>query len=317
MEARSPQSLHNFHLKALLRLPKAHLLAIRAVAKSDYVSLVGIPENHSIGNEVRARCARGILIFWALVDIQQSVCPPSSRSSLKYTPAPAPAPVLTVRSKNHPRQRRQGIVMRLLRPLSRKSTLDPPSMPSIPAKVASTAQDITTDSKSTTQNALNGVPAQTSISASDTKRRLEAIKTAQEPFVVLLSRTARVDLELAQGYLHWLMPFDMSGCFGGPSLEYKERCWWKESWALRQGPAFILSICSRDEKERAWALRRMEEEWKARTKDVIEVERTTPIFLFRDGEMNKEPGLKPLWSEAWDLREEAMHAYAAAVDPAR
>ena len=54
----------------------------------------------------------------------------------------------------------------------------------------------------------------------------------------------------------------------------------------------------------------MEEEWKARTTEVIEEERTTPIFLFRDDGGEVEEGEKPIWGEAWALREGAMRDFA-------
>ena len=63
----------------------------------------------------------------------------------------------------------------------------------------------------------------------------------------------------------------------------------------------MLSVSSEYSDERVWARAMMEQEFKARSREVVEVERTTPIFLFEDKEMGKE-GVKPLWAEAWDVR---------------
>ncbi|MCJ1475100.1 hypothetical protein MMC13_003760 [Lambiella insularis] len=275
--------LQNLHIKALLRIPRAKLLAARAVTHSD--PIYGPRETDPSDDGLRAHCTRGILVFWALVDIQQSVSP-NKGSVPRYVPG-LPAAVV-------PASKRRGIVARLFRTRKREPATNAAAGPVTAATCVSPALD--TIETPSSPDADRTFPT----SASAVTQRFATIKAAQQPFVSLLSRPTRVDLELAQGYLHWLMPFDLGGCFGGPSLTYKEQCWWKESWALRQGPAFLLAVCSADAGERSWALDRMEQEWKGRRRAVVEAERTTPIFLFRDEGM--AVGEKPLWEAAWEIR---------------
>ena len=270
------QYLGNLHIKALLRIPRARLLVSRAVAKGNEHAMVKM--YNPADEDACVHCTRGILVFWALVDIQQSVSPDDN-------PAPRYIPKLSPPISSEAKWR--GMVTRLFRPRDRDAALK---------AVSASVSDI--DAPASSPPPANSTP---SLSASSVAQRFATIKSAQQPFVNLLSRPTRIDLELAQSYLHWLMPFSTSGYFGGPSLAYKEQCWWKESWALRQGPAFVLAVSSTDSAERQWALNQMETEWKSRGREVGEVERTTPIFLFRDEGMGQ--GERPLWEEAWKFRD--------------
>ena len=87
-----------FYLNALVRLPKARLLTVRGLDKgADYMMFVtGIRAEHPVGEAIRARCARGILLVWAMVDIQRSVDP--SGPTPKYVPAITEDPVVPARS---------------------------------------------------------------------------------------------------------------------------------------------------------------------------------------------------------------------------
>ena len=286
----SSAGLGNIHIRALLRFPRARLLADRAFIKGNErppASIGYYPKR----SEVIARCTRGILIFWALVDIQQNINPDEATAP-RYTPEPR----LTVA----PVTKRRGLVARQFRP--RDQVTAPKS------HFTSAAPLVTSGSVTPFLTASDGSPSGLGVknnlggpSASLFTRRFATVRAAQIPFVNLLSRPTRIDLKVAQGYLHSLMPSYQASHFAIASLSWNEQCWWKESWALRQGPAFMLAVSSTDKKMATWALNRMEQECRGRTREVLEVQRTTPIFLFPDAEMGRD-GKRPLWEDAREVR---------------
>lgn len=279
--------LDNLHLRSLVRLPRARLLAARAIAKDAALGdgTYSAGEPYPFDEELR-RCTRGILVFWALVDIQRSVSPDPNPPA-HYIPGEAPAATVDATATA---PKRRGVVARLFRHRSRGST----------ATQTLAAPDTLGPLRPTPDNPAAHGPAAPS-AATVITQRFATIKAAQAPFVALLTRSTRVDLELAQGYLHTLVPSHEGEYVGLKflGLAFQEHCWWKESWALRQGPAFVLAASSGVAAERRWAVERMTAEWRARGREVREVERTTPLFLFAD-EGGK--GGRPLWAEAWEVR---------------
>ncbi|MCJ1387735.1 hypothetical protein MMC18_000578 [Xylographa bjoerkii] len=275
----SVPGLGNLYIKTLLRMPRARLLADRAVSNR-YLSFFGEGPLPPDAVEQRPRCTRGLLVFWALVDIQQSVNHDEAPAP-RYTP---PAAVFMTKPRR--------LVARLFR--SRKRVSATKSLSTCAAAPSLSIVDAPSAPLGGSRRSSGG-------SATSVAQRFAAVKAAQAPFAALLSRLARIDLEVAQGYLHGLMPFGCVGCKYSMPLEYAENSWWRESWALRQGPAFMLSVSSADPRERLWADQTMQQEWGSRAKEVLEVERTTPIFLFEDKEMGKG-GIRPLWVEGWDVR---------------
>ncbi|MCJ1284173.1 hypothetical protein MMC26_003504 [Xylographa opegraphella] len=272
--------LRYLHFNALWRIPRVLLLADRAVNGS-------ASKDSPTHEDTQARCTRGLLVFWALIDIQESVSPqqvPVSNFGLEQSVAPRPVPT------------RWKQAAHLFSPRTWVSTLRSPSIDphaiTPPVQTANTSPVKFEDSRCT-----SWVP-----SAAAVARRFADVKAAQAPFVALLARPTRIDLEVAQGFLHSLMPNTNFGSQPNSPLYLAQHCWWRESWALRQGPAFMIAVSSTDARERAWTNRKMEQEFMARSRDVVEVERTTPIFLFEDNEMMENNGTKPLWVEAWEVR---------------
>ena len=278
--------LNNLHINTLLRMPRALILTDRVFTGRNATGHRLNSTDSSADNETRARCTRGILVFWALVDIQRSVI---------SDPVPAPiykaeVPVATV-----PMSKRWKNAAQLFSPRTWASTRKLPFTSThaiAPVPYTADAPSTNVDEHGTMSSYLT---------AASVAQQLAAIKAAQAPFVALLSRPTRVDLEVAQGFLHALMP--NSNCRMQPNspLYMAQHSWWREGWALRQGPAFMLAVSSTDARERAWTDERMEQEFKIRSREVVEVERTTPIFLFEDKNMGKD-GAMPLWAEAWEVR---------------
>ncbi|MCJ1315672.1 hypothetical protein MMC15_000992 [Xylographa vitiligo] len=282
----SSPGLANLHFNALLRMPRALLLADRAIVGSNAMGRGCTSKDYPAHNQTRARCTRGILVFWALVDIQESVNPDQ---------VPAPSYRLEPSVALGPVPKRWKTAAQLFSPRTWISTLKSPS----PSPHAITPALHTAGTPTAKVDGSSSTPCL--LSAVSVAQRLAAVKVAQAPFVALLTRSTRIDLEVAQGFLHTLMPNSNSGLQPNSPLYMAQHSWWRESWALRQGPAFMLAVSSADLRERAWTNERMEQEFKARSREVVEVERTTPIFLFEDKEMGKD-GAKPLWEEAWDVR---------------
>ncbi|MCJ1291998.1 hypothetical protein MMC34_003548 [Xylographa carneopallida] len=286
--------LANLHIKTLLRIPRARRLADRAIAGSHALRIAGFhalrrgltPMDSPANREKLARCTQGILVFWALIDIQDTVSHVQIPKP-HYTPEASIALGLVNKRWKHAKQ--------IFSPRTWVSTLKlPSSSPQALNPVLRTA-----DTPSTKVNGYIITPAD--LSAASVAQQFAAVKAAQAPFVALLARPTRVDLEVAQGLLHGLLPSTYSSPLPNSPLYTAQNSWWRESWAVRQGPAFMLSVSSEYSDERVWARAMMEQEFKARSREVVEVERTTPIFLFEDKEMGKE-GVKPLWAEAWDVR---------------
>ena len=231
------------YIRALLRLPITRILAKRAINRENFELFLHLPHGNYFDEAFHIRCTRGILIYWALIDIQRSVCP--SQPIAKYVPVPYPKP-----------PKRRGKIARILgfhksRPTISSGVMWPPiySEDNFPVRLIP-------DSAYTNR--------QDRASFSAVQERLSAIQTAREPFVSGLDWNTRVDLELALSQLRWLNPFEMHGCFGGPALEYKQKCWWKLEWMFRQGPEFLLAVGSEDIMQRAWARQIMEAEWEVR-----------------------------------------------------
>ncbi|MCJ1377963.1 hypothetical protein MMC17_001059 [Xylographa soralifera] len=282
----SSPGLDKLHINALLRMPRALLLADRAIIGCNAMGRGCNSRDWPAYKETCARCTRGILVFWALVDIQESVSP---------NQVPAPNYKLEAPVALGPVAKRWKNAAQLFSPRTWVSTRKSPS--TTPRAVPPAVHPADTpparvEGCSITPNDL---------SAASVAQRLAAVKAAQAPFVALLTRSTRIDLEVAQGFLHTLMPNSNSGLQPNSPLYMAQHSWWRESWALRQGPAFMLAVSSADARERAWTNERMEQEFKARSREVVEMERTTPIFLFEDKEMGKD-GTRPLWAEAWDVR---------------
>ncbi|MCJ1398139.1 hypothetical protein MMC11_001336 [Xylographa trunciseda] len=292
--ALSSPGLGNLYIRALLRLRRAHLLVVKAIDESQRMPTSQLKSDSPEADEARARCTRGILVFWALIDIQQSLYPDEAPTPMFSEPYLGPLPMT----------RRQRMISRLLR---FRNPASPPNL--LVAQYDARAQYLCAAERAEPYRVVNapshpnGVDITSSGSAAaSVARRFAAIKAAQIPFAALLSRSTRIDLEVAQGYLHLLLERVSAPDYGGhmPPNNIQD-CWWKESWALRQGPAFVLALHSHLNAEVEWALRRMEKECKARSRDVLEAERTTPIFLFEDAEMGRD-GTRPLWAEAWEVR---------------
>ncbi|MCJ1432279.1 hypothetical protein MMC27_001635 [Xylographa pallens] len=282
----SSPGLDNLYINTLLRMPRAFLLADRAVTGCNATGHCWNSTDYSADNETRARCTRGILVFWALVDIQLSVISDKVPAPIYKVEAPVAIAPMSKRWKN---------AAQLFSPRMWASTRKLPFTSThaiAPALHTADAPSNRVDVSGTTSSDL---------SAASVAQRFAAVKAAQAPFVALLTRPTRVDLEVAQGFLHTLMPNSNCGMQPNSPLYMAQHSWWRESWAMRQGPAFMLAVSSTDARERAWTNERMEQEFKIRSREVVEVERTTPIFLFEDKEMGKD-GAKPLWAEAWEVR---------------
>ena len=229
------------YIRALLRIPTANMLAERAINKGNFELL--LPFGDYTDDAFHIRCTRGILIYWALIDIQRSVSP--SQPIPKYLPVPYPKPA-----------KRRGKIAQIFgfhksRPSTSSGVIWPPiySPDNFPIRLIP-------DSAYTSR--------QSRPSFSAVQERFSAIQAAREPFIAGLDWNSKVDLELALSQLRWLNPFEVTGCFGGPSLEYTRKCSWKVEWMFRQGPKFLLAVSSKFIMERAWAMQIMEAEWEVR-----------------------------------------------------
>ena len=134
----------------------------------------------------------------------------------------------------------------------------------------------------------------------DATKRSDIVGQAQQSFVNALNRKARVDLQLAQEHLAEIMPWY------NDHPENRAKSWWKEDWALRQGPEFMLAIVSRDKKERAWATEWIEKEWKARppgARDPV----ACYTFCFPDP-VDSSNQLQTISAEAWKIKSDALFA---------
>ena len=276
------------YIRALLRIPAASVLAERAISKGNFELFVYLPFGDYANDAFHIRCTRGILIYWALIDIQRSVSP--SRPIPKYVPVPYPKPA-----------KRRGKIARILgfhksRPTMSPGVMWPPiySPDNFPIRLIP-------DSAYTNR--------QDSPSLSTVQERISAIQAARESFVAELDRNTRVDLELALSQLNWLNPFEMSGCFGGPSLEYVRKCWWKVEWMFRQGPEFLLAVGSGLIMERAWAMQIMEAEWEVRC---VEAE-TLEVRSFRStlsAADDPDGARRSIFKEARAVERAARDSYA-------
>ena len=288
----------DLHLRALARVDKARFLAAqnlmessdpvrllatqRLMDSSHQARLLAADTSDANGETLYARIIHGILIIWTLVDIQREVSPgpllPKYFSSKKVS--------ITASASRLPS-------MSLLREKIAKRLLGR----SAPRAEMSSASIITPEAASS--------PYQTSRLSSpsdplEAMKRSEVVGQAQQSFVNALNRKARVDLQLAQEHLAEIMPWY------NDHPENRAKSWWKEDWALRQGPEFMLAIMSRDKKERAWAAEWIEKEWKARppgTRDPV----ACYTFCFPDP-VDSNNQLQTISAEAWKIKSDALFA---------
>lgn len=220
----------NFHLKTLTRLPKAYSLARRANAhcqcfteasrvtmKAKRHAEVVVMKPTPLYSAFLARCTRAILITWTLNDIKQHLG--------------GPGPLPNYISPSPPRSRRHG---RLGRLFSRMTV--------ITSKLGSESLS------PVDANAHNIVLYMTALqqrSRPDIQEYIYALHAARQPYLQSLPRDYRVDLFWVQQYLYIGLP---SNTNSRHNSEYYEKL-----YTLQQSPNFILSWCSHDECEKAWA----------------------------------------------------------------
>ena len=283
-----PFAPQNLHLKALARVEKAKFLAAHAArygpaGDAEYGPMPLHKEEHTVHPIVaglRARIACGILIIWALIDIQQEANPKS----------PIPK-YISFRKANAARLVSMSLLPRKVVQRFRPSTskADTSLNPTITPEPASASHHI--DQSSLLLNSL------------DTTKSLETIRQAQQSFVSALDRKARVDLHLAREYLAEEISGSL-GCFYGLFRHGTEH-WWKEDWALRQGPEFIEALVSKQKRKRAWAIERMREEWDARPLGAPEPVGHSYAYCFPDPEGSAKL-LETVSAQAWRIKSDVV-----------
>lgn len=218
----------NFHLRTLIRLPKAYELARRA--NRHYECYVDAGRNKVKGKEITvikptslystflARCARAILMIWTLNDIR------------RHLEQSEPLP----------------------------SYISPPSLPSRREKLGRLFSRMTNNKSKL--NSVSLTPAEVNAQAislyitilaprsrSEVQRHLSAFDAARQTYLDSLSRDHYIDLV-------WVQDFLLKGLANNPPFHRQLRRIDEEMiFALQQSPGFLLSMGSSDQCERSWA----------------------------------------------------------------
>ena len=250
----------NFHLRTLTRLPKAYKLARRANTQYEcHVETISFAKK-TCGTVMKptpsyaaflARCTRAILTIWTLNDIRQNLAEAGPLPSY-VSPSPSPSPF-----------HRQGVLGRFFSRMTATSS-EPGSASLSPAEA--NAQNITLY-----------------IASLRSKSLLEfyewppAFSAARQTYLQSIPRDHLIDLSWVKEYLYHGLPWDTRSRQGS---RYYEKL-----YALQQSPNFILSLCSDDKCEKAWA-------WSL-VRKVFELSQNgPPIDFFRQWETHLMPLLE-------------------------